>query len=306
MDNSILQERIKREYKTANKTREGYIDESEEEEEEPKLSMAGKDMRKLMKKLEKNLAYDESDDDRNPYASSDDESSSEDEPPPVPQGPAIIPPDPKTTSRSGSQAPSLANGGKNLNGSQTPLTVKTDATSRPTSPVASPSHGGHSVVAKRATSPKAPKGNITGSRAGSPLAGSRATSPVGSRASSPVAQSPMAAKPNNKRKATDDPTSPTTGAPAKPKKRKPAPAGELDAQMLIEWVRVTPNPTTRDCIAHFQPYLRGSEDKKRFAMLVKENAVLKDNILHLRSDLRKDGGTSTPAAAPSPTAASSG
>lgn len=70
MDNRILQERIKREYKTANKTREGYIDESEEEEEEPKLSMAGKDMRKLMKKLEKNLAYDESDDDKNPYASS--------------------------------------------------------------------------------------------------------------------------------------------------------------------------------------------------------------------------------------------
>ena len=46
------------------------IDESEEEEEEPQLSMAGKDMRKLVKKLEKNLAYDESDDDKNPYASS--------------------------------------------------------------------------------------------------------------------------------------------------------------------------------------------------------------------------------------------
>ena len=43
---------------------------SEEEEEEPQLSMAGKDMRKLVKKLEKNLAYDESDDDKNPYASS--------------------------------------------------------------------------------------------------------------------------------------------------------------------------------------------------------------------------------------------
>lgn len=228
----------------------------------------------------------------------------------MPQGPAIIPPDPKTTSRSGSQAPSPANGGKNLqNASQTPLTVKTDTSSRPTSPVASPSHSGHSVVAKRATSPKAPKGNLNGSRAGSPLAGSRATSPVagGSRASSPVAQTSAAGKANNKRKATDDPTSPTTGqgAPAKPKKRKSAPVGELDAQMLIEWLKVTPNPTTRDCIAHFQPYLRGSDDKKRFAMLVKENAVLKDNILTLRSDFRKDnGGPSTPAAAPSPTAAS--
>ena len=46
------------------------LSESEEEEEEPQLSMAGKDMRKLVKKLEKNLAYDESDDDKNPYASS--------------------------------------------------------------------------------------------------------------------------------------------------------------------------------------------------------------------------------------------
>lgn len=34
------------------------------------LTGAGKDMRKLMKKLEKNGAYDDSDDEKNPYASS--------------------------------------------------------------------------------------------------------------------------------------------------------------------------------------------------------------------------------------------
>lgn len=66
----MLQERLKREYKAANKTREGYIDESEEEDDGNELSTAGKDMRKLMKKLEKNGAYDESDDEKNPYASS--------------------------------------------------------------------------------------------------------------------------------------------------------------------------------------------------------------------------------------------
>lgn len=66
----MLQERLKREYKNANKTREGYIDESEEEEDINELSNAGKDMRKLMKKLEKNNGYDESDDEKNPYASS--------------------------------------------------------------------------------------------------------------------------------------------------------------------------------------------------------------------------------------------
>ena len=67
---SFVQERLKREYKNANKTREGYIDESEEEDDVTELTGAGKDMRKLMKKHEKNNSYDDSDDDKNPYASS--------------------------------------------------------------------------------------------------------------------------------------------------------------------------------------------------------------------------------------------
>lgn len=65
----ILQERLKREYKLANKRREGYIDESEEDEDESQLSKDGKSLKKLMHKLEKNVAY-ESDEERNPYASS--------------------------------------------------------------------------------------------------------------------------------------------------------------------------------------------------------------------------------------------
>ena len=65
-----MQERLKREYKTANKTREGYIDESDDDDDLAELTKEGKDMRKLMKKLEKNTAYDDSDDEKNPYASS--------------------------------------------------------------------------------------------------------------------------------------------------------------------------------------------------------------------------------------------
>lgn len=65
----ITQERLKREYKLANKRREGYIDESDEEEDESQLSKDGKSLKKLMRKLEKNVAYD-SDEERNPYASS--------------------------------------------------------------------------------------------------------------------------------------------------------------------------------------------------------------------------------------------
>lgn len=65
----ILQERLKREYKLANKQREGYIDESDEDQDESQLSKDGKSLKKLMRKLEKNVAY-ESDEERNPYASS--------------------------------------------------------------------------------------------------------------------------------------------------------------------------------------------------------------------------------------------
>lgn len=59
---------MKREYKLANKQREGFIDESEEEDEN-ELTRDGKSLKKLMRKLEKNAVY-ESDEDQNPYASS--------------------------------------------------------------------------------------------------------------------------------------------------------------------------------------------------------------------------------------------
>lgn len=67
----ILQERLKKEYKTANKVREGYIDESDEEDEDgSQLTGAGKNLQKTLKKLEKGGGYeDDSDDDKDPYAS---------------------------------------------------------------------------------------------------------------------------------------------------------------------------------------------------------------------------------------------
>jgi transcription initiation factor TFIIF subunit alpha len=65
----VTQERLKREYKSANKRREGYVDESDEDDNEVQLSKEGKAMKKLIRNLEKNNAYD-SDEERNPYASS--------------------------------------------------------------------------------------------------------------------------------------------------------------------------------------------------------------------------------------------
>lgn len=65
-----MQERLKREYTRANKTREaGVVDTDDEEDDENKLTKEGKTLKKLMRNYEKNSAYG-SDDEENPYASS--------------------------------------------------------------------------------------------------------------------------------------------------------------------------------------------------------------------------------------------
>lgn len=229
----------------------------------------------------------------------------------MPQGPAIIAPEPRPGSRSTSQAPSGAQAG-----TKTPVAQPgTEPGSRATSPVPLPGHSGHSVVAKRATSPNAkmPKLKANGSsRAGSPLTGgSRATSPVGSpptgRADS-LTQSPTlgsssptlgSGKPTNKRKAEESSAGGAgAGLPSKPKKRKAQVAvnGELEDWMVVEWLRQTPSATTRDCIHHFTPYLKTEEKKQAFTKLVKEVAQLKNGVLVLRNSYRNSVGAPSPAA----------
>ena len=66
----VVQERLKREYKNANKQREGYIDESDEDDLDEVLTGAGKNIQKTLRKLEKDGGYDDSDEEKNPYASS--------------------------------------------------------------------------------------------------------------------------------------------------------------------------------------------------------------------------------------------
>lgn len=225
----------------------------------------------------------------------------------MPQGPAIIAPEPRPGSRSTSQAPSATPAGTKTSAAQ----PGTESNSRATSPL--PGHSGHSVVAKRATSPNAkmPKLKANGSsRAGSPLAGgSRATSPVGSppatRADSPtqsptlISSAPTAGsgKLSNKRKAEENAAG--AGAPSKPKKRKAQVAvnGELEDWMVVEWLRQTPSATTRDCIHHFTPYLKTEEKKQAFTKLVKEVAQLKNGVLVLRNSYRNSVGAPSPAPA---------
>ncbi|KAH7887738.1 hypothetical protein F5I97DRAFT_883824 [Phlebopus sp. FC_14] len=305
-----LEERLKREYRLANKQREGYVDESDEEGDESQLTKDGKSLKKLMRKLEKNAAY-ESDEESNPYASSE-ENEEEEEPPLVTNEPAIQQQPQQMKSRSSSQQPVQKQ-------PRLPGPDGLGAGSRAASPT--PGMGGHSVVAKRATSPKAPRpksANVsrgssplsgapgTGSRATSPAAGSRATSPVGGGNKGAGNTSPKA---TNKRKATDDPAPSGTavvngagGAP-KPKKRKPLPTGpppdvELEERMLVEWLQNTPNATTRDCIQHFTPYLTSEAKKARFTAMVKEVAQLKGGVLILKSGNRGDSVAVSPAPVP--------
>ena len=178
--------------------------------------------------------------------------------------------------------------------------------SPPASPTLSPGHGGHSVVAKRATSPKMPKPKTPiMSRGNSPLGGQ--TLPLaGSRATSP-APNGTAIHPKSvlKRKA-DDASTENTGATVnavndqhKAKKRK-APATDVTPievsseeleRLLVEWLKNTTGATTKDCIKHFGPYI--AEKRPEFASMVRKVAQLKNGVL-----ICKPRGT----AAPSPVA----
>jgi transcription initiation factor TFIIF subunit alpha len=286
-----IEERLKKEYKTANKQRDGHIDESDDEDM-PGMTKQAKAMQKMIRTREGNDAYD-SDEDKNPYASTDDE---EDEEPPVeplvlqPPVPPQPPADPAGSPTPGTQTPQPA---------ARPQAGGSKAGSRATSPALSPGLGGHSVVAKRATSPKGPKQKTNGaSRANSPL-GSRATSPVAnSRATSPIANGTVNGT-QKKRKATDEyaagspsPTSPNgQNAPPKAKKRKAnaiVPAGELEDVMVIEWLK-TNTATTRECIQYFKPYLTSDATKSKFTALIKEVAQLQNGVVVLREAY---GGTS--------------
>jgi len=312
-----LEERLKKEYKNANKTREGYIDESEDEEDKPGMSKQAKRMQKMLQTREGNNVYDSEEEEENPYASSQEEEEEEE---PISQtGPAVqsqsqSKPETPPSSQPGLETPKTSPERPQVNGTGAPATG-----SRASSPV--PGLGGHSMVAKRATSPKVPKLKSTNaSRSGSPLATSRAGSPVspiaapGSRAVSPNASTTVNGAQNGhqqtkKRKAEDagspSPTSPTGNGLPKPKKRKAQvtasapvamPTGPLEGRLLVEWLKNTPtaNASTRECIQYFTPYLTDEEKKAQFTVLVKEIAQLKNGVLVLRPAYRD--GSATPAA----------
>ena len=175
--------------------------------------------------------------------------------------------------------------------------------SRPASPTLSPGHGGHSVVALRATSPKMPKPKTTITSRGnsplgsqtSPLAGSRATSPATTDIPNGTGTNQKALK----RKADD--TSAENAAvnvvndQHKAKKRK-APATDVTPievsseeleRLLVEWLKNTTGATTKDCIKHFGPYI--AEKRPEFASMVRKVAQLKNGVL-----ICKPRGTSAP------------
>ncbi|KAF9568899.1 hypothetical protein CPC08DRAFT_702015 [Agrocybe pediades] len=288
-----LEERLKKEYRAANKLREdGAVE--DEEEEVPGTSKQAKAMQKLIRNREGNDAYDSDDDNKNPYASSEEEE--EEEEVVATAASAIQQQQQEIESRSQTPKPAV----------QRPTVVPPPPGSRAASPTLSPSHGGHSIVAKRATSPKVPKPkgpNV--SRGNSPLGGqsplSRAASPVGGG----LADSQ---KTGMKRKADDSPEKSSSGAHAsnaanpnapKLKKRKPVVAGpevavssaELE-NLLLDWLRKTTNATTRDCIHHFTPYLTDAEKKQEFSAMVRKHAQLKNGALVL-----KRAGSSAPSPA---------
>ena len=143
-----------------------------------------------------------------------------------------------------------------------------------------PTQNGHSLVAKRATSPKVPRDQPKAGRPGSPLA-QTSTTP-----GSPTS----ATKPSQKRKAEDggppSNANGTSGGTAPKKRRKATIDGELEDSMVIEWFRNTPNVTTLDCIRHFTPYLTDKAKKDKFTKLIKRVAQMKGNVLVLKNEYK--------------------
>jgi transcription initiation factor TFIIF subunit alpha len=222
--------------------------------------------------------------------------------------PAIVPQPNASQSRSSSQQPPSS--------TDPNRPAAAAGTSQPGSRAVSPNPpgvppNGHSLVAKRATSPRPPKpkisGSINNSRASSPLAqDARANSPTSPRPAT-NATSPGGANKNvnGKRRAEDGTdANGNNGAangdqPRPPKKRKVASAVdaqgnpiELTEQMVIDWLRTTENATTHDCITYFKPFHRDKAAKENFTKLIKEVASLKGGVLTLRSQYR-NGGNAT-------------
>jgi hypothetical protein len=67
---SRIQERIKKEYRKAKAVANDDLFGDSDDEDQQKLSGAGKQMQKMLKKNDKGGQYDDSDEDKNPYASS--------------------------------------------------------------------------------------------------------------------------------------------------------------------------------------------------------------------------------------------
>jgi transcription initiation factor TFIIF subunit alpha len=73
--------------------------------------------------------------------------------------------------------------------------------------------------------------------------------------------------------------------------------------MVINWLRSKSNPTTRECIAYFTPFMKNDVEKKQaFAKLIKQIAVKKNDILILKSSYRNQEDAPASPSAGSPAA----
>ncbi|GJJ12510.1 hypothetical protein Clacol_006753 [Clathrus columnatus] len=233
-----MEERLKREYRNANKARDATIDEDEEDEEMEEMSRltgAGKDLKKLVKRTEKNEAYESDDDEGNPYASEEEE---EEQPPqPILDGPAVMNQQqpatttPASTTSSGAARPAsipaistLASAATTVStpkqlphvlSTYTPKPPSPSTASRPGSPLSTgglaPPGMGNAIVAKRATSPKVGKTRTVGGNSNSGGSNSALTS-GGARSPSP---SPLGAG-NRARTPTKSPMTSRAASPVAP------------------------------------------------------------------------------------------
>jgi transcription initiation factor TFIIF subunit alpha len=133
---------------------------------------------------------------------------------------------------------------------------------------------------------------------------------MNSRAGSPGLSVQTSTNSNGKRRADDTDGGVTGGAPSPeatspggtsingrvPKKAriggKSAPTGRLTEEMIVEWIMSTENPTSKECINRFRPYIKEEGAKNEFTAMIKKLVTLKEGRMVLKPIYAGGRGTS--------------
>ncbi|KAJ1982027.1 transcription factor IIF subunit tfg1 [Dimargaris xerosporica] len=231
------------------------------DEDEAELDETGKQLKHLVRDLEKNKAYD-SDQDQDPYASDDDLFEEVD-----------VSADPEPTASKAPGSPAIKPTSKKDGVPKTPATAKRKE------PAASAKKRKRPAGASKASAKAEPAEATRGIAATPPASDGSAGARLTDSGSKKVRLSPA--------------TKPSVGAPLSPKSDAPGagPGGGVAADLLITEQEVVAlirgrRLTAKELISHFKTKLRANpQNGARIKTFVRKLATTRDGVLELRADV---------------------